>query len=100
MSLLQKSAYPSVRRSATTYVMHQNTTVPDPYDWLEQPNAEETKSFVTEQNKVFTQAMAPFDDKKESLKKKAIGRSRFKNQSFRNFTIKLSLKMAPTCSQC
>ena len=44
--------YPAVRRSATQYVKH-GVTVPDPYDWLEDPNSGETEEFVGRQNKLY-----------------------------------------------
>jgi len=43
--------YPDVKRSDQTMDYH-GTKVPDPYSWLEDPDAEEVKDFVTAQNKL------------------------------------------------
>jgi len=43
--------YPTTRQSDTTDTYH-GTTVADPYRWLEDPNADETKGWVDAQNKV------------------------------------------------
>lgn len=42
-------AYPATRRSNTVNV-HWGTSVADPYDWLEQPDAPETEQWVQKQN--------------------------------------------------
>ncbi|MFK8185385.1 MAG: prolyl oligopeptidase family protein [Phormidesmis sp.] len=44
-------SYPTTRQSDTTDTYH-GITVADPYRWLEDPNAEETKRWVDAQNKV------------------------------------------------
>jgi prolyl oligopeptidase len=66
MSLLRQVTYPSVRRAATTFTKH-GITVPDVYQWLENPESEETKAFVDAQNKTFNEAISSFE-KKDELK--------------------------------
>lgn len=44
-------SYPPTRREAVADVYH-GTTVPDPYRWLEDDNAEETRTWVEAQNRV------------------------------------------------
>ncbi|EKF30068.1 prolyl oligopeptidase, putative,serine peptidase clan SC, family S9A, putative [Trypanosoma cruzi marinkellei] len=52
-----RSVYPLARRSMAAYTMHK-MTVPEPYDYLEDPENPETKTFVTEQNKFFEEYFA------------------------------------------
>eukprot|EP00758_Cryptobia_borreli_P009770 Tbor_TRINITY_DN5509_c4_g14::TRINITY_DN5509_c4_g14_i1::g.13321::m.13321/K01322/PREP; prolyl oligopeptidase len=65
--------YPAVARSAASYALH-GTTIPDPYDWLENPDSTETREFVLGQNKFFTDFMTSGDGEdtgvvlRESLK--------------------------------
>ncbi|CBZ26537.1 putative prolyl oligopeptidase [Leishmania mexicana MHOM/GT/2001/U1103] len=47
-----KSLYPFVCRAATTYQLH-GRTIPEPYDYLEDPGNAETKEFVQKQNETF-----------------------------------------------
>ncbi|GJJ71627.1 prolyl oligopeptidase [Entomortierella parvispora] len=54
--------YPYVRRTAVTYTQH-GVTVADPYSWLEDPHSEETKAFISAQNKIASQFMDKFEDK-------------------------------------
>lgn len=56
---MSKLVYPAARRSLSRYVKH-GTVVPEPYDWLEDPASEETKSFVTKQNETFESWMKDF----------------------------------------
>jgi prolyl oligopeptidase len=49
--LLAQITYPETKKDSTTDDYH-GTKVADPYRWLENDNSEETKSWVTEQNKV------------------------------------------------
>ncbi|CCW63207.1 unnamed protein product [Phytomonas sp. EM1] len=51
-----KLIYPIVRRSAAAYSLH-GKLIPDPYDYLEDPSNEETKSFVKMQNQLFEDVM-------------------------------------------
>lgn len=46
-----KLVYPETRKSQTT-TDYYGTSVPEPYDWLEDDNSPETKNWVVEQNKV------------------------------------------------
>uniref|UniRef100_A0A7S1KWC1 Prolyl endopeptidase n=1 Tax=Neobodo designis TaxID=312471 RepID=A0A7S1KWC1_NEODS len=67
---MQRLAYPAVRRAAHTYTKH-GRVIPDPYHWLENPDSDETKAFVTAQNDVFEQYMKAFphrDEVKDAIK--------------------------------
>ena len=57
--------YPAVHRDESLVESLHGVSVADPYRWLEDPNAESTKAFVEEQNKVFYKYMAdmPLRDK-------------------------------------
>nr|CCA22744.1 unnamed protein product putative [Albugo laibachii Nc14] len=46
------TTYPNVRRDDTVEEEHFGAVVSDPYRWLEDPFAEETKKFVAEQNQL------------------------------------------------
>lgn len=61
-----KMAYPAVRRAATTYTLH-GKTIPEPYDYLEEPDHTETKQFVTAQNELFEGYMESSADVREKI---------------------------------
>lgn len=63
---MQRVTYPAVRRAAYSYVKH-GITIPDPYYWLEDPATEETKEFVTNQNKVFDEWIGAYPHRSELL---------------------------------
>ncbi|BES94985.1 serine-type exopeptidase activity [Nesidiocoris tenuis] len=47
-----KFEYPVCRRDETVKSTHFSVEIADPYRWLEDPDSEETKKFVEEQNKI------------------------------------------------
>jgi prolyl oligopeptidase len=65
---IKSTAYPQTKKGTVTDTYF-NTTVPDPYRWLEDDRADDTKAWVTEENKV-TQgylAQIPF---RETIRKR------------------------------
>lgn len=64
--MLSRVAYPAVRRATTSYVKH-GRTIPDPYHWLESPDADETKAYVTAQNSTFEQVLSGFPHRQDVL---------------------------------
>lgn len=61
-----KICYPTVRRAGTTYSLH-GKTIAEPYDFLEDPNNEETKTFVLEQGKLFQDYLKPKAELREKI---------------------------------
>ena len=49
---MKRFVYPCARRSSSFYTMHA-VDVPEPYEWLENPDEAETKQFVQAQNSLF-----------------------------------------------
>ncbi|KAF9311558.1 hypothetical protein BG003_007285 [Podila horticola] len=52
--------YPDAPRSDVTYELH-GTTVADPYRWLEDPEAEQTKAYVDAQNDITSEHLKKFE---------------------------------------
>ncbi|CAG9584240.1 putative prolyl oligopeptidase [Leishmania major strain Friedlin] len=61
-----KSLYPVVRRAATTYQLH-GRTIPEPYDYLEDPCHAETKEFVRQQNEAFEAYMKSSNEVRDKI---------------------------------
>jgi prolyl oligopeptidase len=61
-----KSLYPAARRAAASYQLHQQT-IPEPYDYLEDPANPETKAFVRQQNDAFAQYMKSSQDIRDKM---------------------------------
>ena len=49
---MTKNSYPNVRRDENNIEDYHGTKVANPYHWLEDPDSEETKKFVEDQNKI------------------------------------------------
>lgn len=61
--------YPVVRRDSTTGDIYPgDCRVPDPYRWLEDPDAKETEDFVSGQNEITAKYLAGFKDSVELRK--------------------------------
>eukprot|EP01137_Pigoraptor_chileana_P035906 Opistho-2@30647 len=54
----QKHKYPATRRDESVVDDYHGTVVADPYRWLEDPNAADTKAFVDAQNDVTNTVLA------------------------------------------
>ena len=50
--------YPAIRRDNNHYDSYHGSDVADPYIWLEDPDSEETKTFVEDQNKITTEYLS------------------------------------------
>ena len=63
------SSYPNPRRDETVVEDHFGVKVSDPYRWMEDPDAEETKAFVAQQNAA-SQPYINSYDKKNTIREK------------------------------
>lgn len=63
---MQRFAYPKTRRDLLSETLH-GVKICDPYRWLENPDSEEVKSFVSQQNKLVRSflSQSPIRDKFE-----------------------------------
>ncbi|KAG8346758.1 Prolyl oligopeptidase N terminal beta propeller domain [Trypanosoma vivax] len=75
-----QSVYAAARRSAAFYTMH-NVRIPEPYDYLEDPENAETKSFVQAQNKTFEDYLKPIADLRDKLFQKITDMQNFPRTS-------------------
>jgi prolyl oligopeptidase len=57
--------YPHVRRDTTVVEQLHGTTIHDPYRWLEEPDSEETKRFVEEQNSITSGILAQYKHRED-----------------------------------
>ena len=60
--------YPTFKQGDDIEDFH-GTSVPDPYRWLEEPDAEDTKNFVEKQNNIFDEYRSTMESRKELLVK-------------------------------
>ncbi|RNF09583.1 prolyl oligopeptidase [Trypanosoma rangeli] len=80
-----RSLYPLARRSAAAYTMH-SVNVPEAYDYLENPENPETKSFVQAQNALFEDYLTSDAELRKKLFDKILNSQdypRSSNPSFR-----------------
>jgi len=57
---VEPAAYPAAQRGLVVDE-HFGVSVPDPYRWLEEPDAEETKAFVAAQNELTQSVLSECD---------------------------------------
>ena len=70
LSLAAAIQYPDTRKTDIVDELH-GTAVPDPYRWLEDDNSEETKAWVTAQNKVTEDFLSKIPQRAEIRKRLA-----------------------------
>lgn len=63
--------YPNARRDPTIIDDYHGQKITDPYAWLEDPDAPETKQFVEEQNKI-TEPYLEKCEFKEKFRKRSV----------------------------
>lgn len=62
-------AYPVIRRAAASYQLH-GQTIPEPYEYLEDPANPETVDFVNKQNDLFSSYMKSSQDLRDRIVKR------------------------------
>ncbi|OUM60973.1 hypothetical protein PIROE2DRAFT_62807 [Piromyces sp. E2] len=61
--------YPEVRRDESVVEDHFGIEIKDPYRWLEDPDSEETKKFVEEQNKITFKYINEYENREKLMDK-------------------------------
>ncbi|KAI0987521.1 hypothetical protein GJ496_009155 [Pomphorhynchus laevis] len=70
--------YPNVRRDISTIDKYHGVEVPDPYQWLEDPDSGEVKQFVEDQCMVFDQYFKDLNSQYEKIKERMTELFKFK----------------------
>ena len=74
--------YPAIRRDESSFDSYHGKDLPEPYIWLEDPDSNETKRFVEDQNKITTEYLGNCD-----VKEKFYARYFTLNKTFFTFLI-------------
>ena len=65
---MSQLSYPVPRRDESAEDEYHGTVIKDPYKWMENPDSEETKKFVAEQNEISTPFISNCGER-ETIKK-------------------------------